>query len=243
VTPRLDIGKVLMGAFLVPCWHRRSFLRALGIPLALLATLTLTWHYAGRDLPAAAGWAVCVVWVVFFTLFAVTCHRLVLLDAEAVSKRLRPEWSRREMLFLLWLAGVWFIAAAAFMFVMTIAANVSLWTLGPDQDWLDWLTYLAKIPAAYLFARLCMVFPATALDRRADWRWAWQLTRNNGWRLFVVVAILPWAISQLLALLYRAEATVIETILLSVTGIALFAVEIAAISLSYRELTREGQQQ
>ena len=88
-----------------------------------------------------------------------------------------------------------------------------------------------------------MVFPATALDRRADWRWAWQLTRNNGWRLFVVVAILPWAISQLLALLYRAEATVIETILLSVTGIALFAVEIAAISLSYRELTREALQE
>ena len=59
-------------------------------------------------------------------------HRRSLLRAlpEAVSKRLRPEWSRREMLFFLWLAGVWFIAAAAFMFVMTIAANVSLWTLG-----------------------------------------------------------------------------------------------------------------
>jgi hypothetical protein len=40
-------------------------------------------------------------------------------------------------------------------------------------------------------------------------------------------------------LLYRGNATAVETAILTFLGSALFAVEIAALSLSYRELTRE----
>ena len=81
--------------------------------------------------------------------------------------------------------------------------------------------------------------PATAVDRNVDLKWAWRLTKSQGWRLFIVVAILPWIISELVALLYRGDATAVETVVLTFIGTALFAVEIAALSLSYRELTKE----
>ena len=100
------------------------------------------------------------------------------------------------------------------------------------------LEFLASLPALYLVARLSLVFPATAIDRPASLRWAWRTSRGNGWRLVVVVTVLPWLVSHLVGLLYRDEATAAEVVLLTVTGTALFALEIAALSVAYRELVR-----
>ena len=44
--------------------------------------------------------------------------------------------------------------------------------------------------------------------------------------------------SHLVGLLYRDEATAAEIVLLTVLGTALFALEIAALSVAYRELVR-----
>jgi hypothetical protein len=46
-------------------------------------------------------------------------------------------------------------------------------------------------------------------------------------------------ISHLVGLLYRMDATSLETVVLTFLGCALFVVEVAALSLSYRELTKE----
>jgi membrane-anchored glycerophosphoryl diester phosphodiesterase (GDPDase) len=107
--------------------------------------------------------------------------------------------------------------------------------------WTEWMSEAAKILALYVSARLSLVFPATAIDKRPDLKWSWNLTRNNGWRMVVVVGVLPWVIGMIVGVLYRENATVLETIVLSTLGIALFAVEIAALSLSYRELTKEPE--
>jgi hypothetical protein len=81
-----------------------------------------------------------------------------------------------------------------------------------------------------------MVLPAAAIDRRPSVKWSWNLTRGNGWKLAVIVGVLPWVIKEALALLFREEATFIETLLLATAAVALIAVEVAAVSLSYREL-------
>jgi hypothetical protein len=104
--------------------------------------------------------------------------------------------------------------------------------------WSPVLEFLASLPALYLVARLSLVFPATAIDRHVGLRWAWRMSRGNGWRLVVVVTVLPWLVSHLVGLLYRDEATAAEIVLLTVIGTALFALEIAALSVAYRELVR-----
>ena len=242
MTVRLDVGKVVLGAFLVPWWHRRAFGRALVIPLIWLVTLALTWYFAGEYLPAFSAWLFYVGYGVLFVVFAVTCHRLVLLDPHSIASRLYPRWSWRETRFILWMVGVWLIATAAFMVFATLLGNVPhLWSPqgSPEanEDWFGWALYAAKVPALYVFARLCLVFPATAIDKRANLKWAWRLTEGNGWRLVLVVAVLPWILTQLVNLLYRGNASTVETVILTFVGCALFAVEIAALSLSYRELT------
>jgi hypothetical protein len=244
VTPRLDLGKVIAGAFLVPWWHRKAFARALTTPLALIVLHVVVWYYYALPIIPGYAWLVYAVYGLFFTIFAVTCHRLVLLDAESVARRWQPTWSMRETRFFLWIVVLWVGGLAAIMVVIAIAANIWTWIAGtrPDAEWTEWVVFALKIPALYIFARLCVLFPAMALDRKPNLRWAWDLTQKNGWRLMVVVAGLPVAFKYLVGFLYRDDATRVEWLVLTVVAGALVTVEIAAISLAYRELTRHDPQ-
>jgi hypothetical protein len=237
---RLDLGKVVAGAFLVPWWQRKAFARALAVPVALIFAYSLLWQeYAAPRLGAAGGWLGAALYGLLFTFFAVRCHRLVLLDAQAVAAEWRPRWTMRETRFFMWVAGLWLFGMLGFLVVLTIAANA--WTaLGGDlRAGHEWLEAAAKLVLLYFLGRLCLLFPATAVDREPPpgWRWSWGLTRGNGWRLFIVVGALPMLFALLVDLVYRSEATTLEWLLVSGLAIVLFAVEIAAVSLSYRELT------
>ena len=105
--------------------------------------------------------------------------------------------------------------------------------------WPDWLWFFASTPALFLSARICLVFPATAVGRKVDLQWAWNLSASNGWRLVLVVDLLPWLIAQILGVLSRRNASMYETVILTLIGLIFSAVEVAALSLSYRELTKE----
>ncbi|MBH0176979.1 MAG: hypothetical protein HP491_03745 [Nitrospira sp.] len=244
MTTQLDIAKVALGAFLIPWWNRGAFARALAIPVFFLVTFVLSWYYARAHLSEGVSWLFFVVYWAGFAIFAVICHRLVLLDPTAVPSQVIPGWSWRETRFILRMVGVWSICAVVALGLAMLSASIwMLWVekLSPTQ--LDWIVFVVKVPVLYVFARFCIVFPATAVDRKVDLKWAWRLTANNGWRLVVLVGALPWVISQALGLLYRDEASFVEAIVLACVSSVLFAVEIAAISLSYRELTQtEGSQ-
>jgi hypothetical protein len=240
VAARIDLGKVALGALLVPWWNRRAFTRALAVPLLTLAALTLSWHYASTYVPTWAGWLLYVVYWALFGLFAVTTHRLVLLDPATVAARMVPRWSGRETRFFLRIVALGVLFAAVTWVTLAVLINVLMWfRKPPDSETFEWMAFGARLPAIYFFGRFCLVFPAIAVDRESGFRWAWRLSQGNGWRLFILVGVLPWIVSYALGLLYREQATVAETIVLTALGIALFAVEIAAISLSYRELTKE----
>lgn len=239
MTTQLNIGQVALGAFLIPWWNRAAFGRALGIPLTLIVTLMLSWYYSSVHLPELLNWVLYVAYGALFAVFAVTCHRLVLLDSAHIASRMVPRWSWREIRFLLWMAAVSLIFVGMVIAVTTLLLNVWLPLItAPNSEWPGWAILAAKVPAFYVMARLCVVFPATAVDRKVNLKWAWNLTANNGWRLVLLVAVLPWGISELINLIYRENASVLETIILTTLGWALVAVQVAAISLSYRELTK-----
>jgi hypothetical protein len=240
---KLDVAKVLFGAFLVPWWNRRAFVRALAIPFAALVTLSLAWYFGQEYVPALANWFLYALYVALFALFAITCHRLVLLDPPSVAPSWVPRWSRRETRFFLWLLALGLISTSVILASATVLSTLilnlrDLPTGEPRDTWFVWILTAANVPALYLFARLCLVFPATAVDRKVNLQWAWALSANNGWRLFLIVAVLPWIIAQCVKLLYRSDAGAIETVVLTFLGYALMAVEVAALSLSYRELTK-----
>ena len=228
-------------ALLIPWQRRRDFVWALAIPLALLAGLSLAWYFADELLRRVSGWwlffVYCGVFALFFTLFAVTCHRLVLLPSRSRAGIPRPRWSSRESRFLFWIVTLWILYLAVWWLGLLVAGNIS--PRGSLPAWSGVIEFSAKLPAFYVVARLSLVFPATAIDRPASLKWAWQASRGNGWRLVVVIAVIPWLVSHLVGLLYREQATAFEIVLLTVLGTALFAVEIAALSVAYRQLVKD----
>jgi hypothetical protein len=243
MTAPLDLGKVIAGAFLLPWWHRKAFARALVIPVALFMAFSVLWHYYGiTQLPWFAALIVNAAYGMVFTLFAVTCHRLVLLDPESPSRAWRPRWTLRETRFILWLSGLWLVGVAASMALLAVVGTVWVNVAGDSGIDLDRMQLAVQLVLLYPLARLCVLFPATAVDRdpMPNLRWAWDLTRDNGWRLVVIVGFLPWLFAQLVDLAYRSNATWLEWLLLSVLAIVFLAVEIAAVSISYRELTKKA---
>lgn len=226
-------------ALLVPWRRRNEFAWALAVPLALLAGLSLAWYFADQLLRQLSGWwpffLYCGAFALFFTLFAVTCHRLVLLPSQRVRGIQSPRWSARESRFLFWVVTLWILYVAVWWLGLLVAGNV--WPRdGNLQGWFGVVEFVASLPALYVVARLSLVFPATAIDRYADLKWAWRTSRGNGWRLVVVITVMPWLVSHLVGLLYREQATAAEIVALTVLGTALFALEIAALSVAYRQL-------
>ena len=184
-----------------------------------------------------------VYWAGFgalFTLFAVTCHRLVLADFRPGGVAM-PGWSAREVRFLLFVISLWIVYLVLWWVTLLVGANVWPRFAGDVGESLQLIEAAAKLPALYVIARLALVFPATAIDRWPDLRWAWRASRGNGWRLVVVVTVLPWMLSHLFGLLYREQPSPAEIGVLTLVGTALFAFEIAALSVAYRELTRDGE--
>ena len=235
---RLQVGKVLLGAFLVPWSNREAFARALAIPLLSIVAVNLSWYYARDYLPSFSNWLLYFVYCGLYVIFAVTCHRLVLLDTRSVAAR--PHWSWRETKFLAWVIVIGLIFAVALPVLATPMTNILMWTgLGVHDDRFQWSIQCGQILALYIVSRLFLVFPATAIDRRVNFKWAWRRSKNNGWRLVIIVGALPWVLSNLVWLLYRENEGILEDIVITFLGSAIVAFEVAALSLSYRELTKE----
>ncbi len=234
MSSRLDMGKVLYGAFVLPWRERSVFSRRLGLPLMALVALSLLWSNFPSEWPRWIGWVSAFVYWAVFAGFAVIVHRLILLpDADRRSSAL-PRWTRREVRFVVALLGVGALMAvvgAAVVFVPgTILANLSL------DSAVGLLPELARLPGMYVLGRLCLVFPAIALDRRVDLMWSWRITKGHGARLFILVGLLPWVIAELGSLLFRSDAGLVESLLLTLVLSALYVAEIAVVSLCYREL-------
>lgn len=236
---RLPVAKVVLGAFLIPWMNRRAFVRALAIPALLLVSTSLGWAYVPKDLPLAANWGLQALNSLLYTIFAVVCHRLVLLDPISEASRVVPQWTKRESRFYFWMMAFWGLFVA---FSYGSAQVLMSDSIPGDNFWLrflgGWFASACLVLAYYAFARLSVMFPATAVDATVNLKWAWELTAGNGWRLFLIVCALPMLFGGAVDALYRDGATTAEIIVLGIAGTAIFAVEIAAVSLSYRELLK-----
>lgn len=243
---RLDVAKVLFGAFALPWTQRHDFTRVLALPVALLFTLTLAWFEFADALPEALNWFLMLVYGVFFTLLAVPCHRLILIGLEKTDKPL-PGWEGRETRFLIWMGMVWLIGGVVFIvgsaaigIVGGIAVSIAFGSdaINSAMRWITW--FGGYIPAYYLLARLSLMLPAIATDRQIRLSDAWSLGKNNGLKLMLVVSVLPWALSSFLELAWRDNSSAFEVGLLTLLGCLTFIIEISALSLAYRELSRAG---
>lgn len=242
----IPILSILHDAIAIP-WHKRAtmFWALLPISVALIAASMM-----GPLILEGFGNIGFLIWIIILglagVLFAITCHRLVLLGNESVPKYGLASWTARETRFVGWTLAA-FGFAAFFGFIVNIPVLVLIAALSgnsgpPPALWVaSACGILAWIPGYYLFARLSILLPATAVDERPSVVWARQLTRGNGWRLFLIVILLPVFITLGSGILFFLLGhSVIANLLISATGCVLGVIQVAALSLSYKHLTESS---
>ena len=218
------------------------------LPGLFISALTLGWYFTGSGMPRAIGWGLYAIYGAAFTVLAVGCHRLVLLGPSPATSVAKVRWGLRETKFLGWAIVLWLTFAVGHILIMLLIANVVtqvlFWGMTMsegtvptlDAEWLRWPDYIGRVVSAYVVARLSLVLPATAIDRKVGLRWAWQQSARNGWCLALIVGVFPWALSHGVDLLYRENATLPELAILITLSVLASMLGIIALSLSYQDL-------
>lgn len=220
--------------------HRWALLKALVVPAGVAAAAGVLVERHEGDL----GWLiVCLAaTVVASVLFAVACHRTVLLGEDSLPRRWPLWWSGREWRYVGWSLAIVVVLIPIMVVWIPLTGFLiktlprALTDLGDGKVFI-WIVYA---PIYYVGTRISLVLPAAAVDRRTQLGEAWRLSRGNGWRLAIALVIPGGLLSLfawLLGLVFDApEGVVLKVALATAYGI-LGAVTVTVVSVAYRTLS------
>jgi hypothetical protein len=242
--------------FAFPAMYPAAFVAATGVPLLLIIAITLIWLSGSLTTENQASlWCLMLAYYGLFAWLAVRCHRMVLgaLDVPDHSsgdavKRVAKYFgalaagSIAKSAGALLLIGSLLLVSVGFSRYVPATANMPLQPPAPDPDiqrMIDLLAYVVQIPFFYLLARLSPMLPALALGREWSPAAAWQISRGNGWRLVLVVFLLPWAFHGAVGVAAAGPRGSLLVACLAIATAVFAALGIIALSLAYRELQPE----
>lgn len=216
----------------------RPLLVALVIPAAcILIVDTATAEMSTKGFAYAfLAWAISAP---FYALFAVVVHRTVILGRNSLPNRIGMFWSERETrfigwtlaIFLLWLFIAFLIGAVSSLLAQIGSTNVIAAVASSSLPLIVWLALV------YLYTRLSVLFPATAVDDATSFERAWLLTEDNGFRMIGVwiLTVGPF-LAVSLAVSYGMPPSAFTTVSEVLLGFVVMFVGVCAVSVTYRQL-------
>jgi len=151
-----------------------------------------------------------------FTLVAIGCHRMIILEEKNERWVDFFRWSNREIRFFIWSFLIYFLGMLLLLlpifigspnFLQTGIDAVMEYLVFMDYFLINWLipnawiqkiwiyVFTMGIPLMeyflflYVLSRASLVLPATAIDEKATLSWAWDRSTGNGWRLTLMTTI------------------------------------------------------
>ena len=182
--------------------------------------------------PMTATWAQVLLSLFVYTLLAIAVHRQLLQPEKSF---VLSQWPGFGMRFLGWVFALYLCFSLSLFGVFQI---VEVFYKLPPGFYTDWgklaLLVIGGLPGAYLGARIAVLLPSAALGLGRRVAWAWSLTRGNGWRLVMVLWLLPLIVSKLIPN-FSVENPALY-VLLSIAVSAVTAFEVALLSVVFREM-------
>jgi hypothetical protein len=247
-TIRLSFAEVIRDALSVTWERRKPLATALLVPAGMIILFELLQmpFEAKKPLKSSALFLILeLLKLLPFTILTISFHRIILRGHESVPKLGITKWTKRETRFFGWSLATSGLCLLVFFLcfipIVFLAPSVfEKYNQGSGGTATHVLTYLLFLPAAYVLARIVLVFPATALDLRPTLSSASSLSKGNGWRLALLLFILPGLISLLFSALLGSVlpggASKVLTILGTLLSYALFPLGVAILSTAYRHL-------
>ena len=246
---KISITKIITNTFLIPWNNARLYSQALAVPIFIIVCIYGIWLAASQK-SQALNLLFYVLYFISFAYLAIICHQLVLVESTPLKTIFAPGL-KKLIRFIILLFIVYLLVQIVEMVAITIYINIfNTDTSGEIADAaikqskaansenFEVAQYIAYIPSMYIFARLCLIFPAIALGYTPSINWSWHATRRNHLHIFFIVALFPWALQIVIYALYRENATLYEQALFTLLTYISAALGVIAISLTYKELYR-----
>ncbi len=246
---RLPLAKIAWGTFAFPWMYRGAFARALSLPLLALLACTMAWSIPGSTNQGPVS-ILQALYLLAFSWLAIRCHRLVLTGSHRMDEA--PRAFSMLGLFAITVILVWILqtlvklALTAGVLAMVSTQNIPAGASQPPPAYdpdvrtlIDRVAFFAGIVGLYPVARLAALFPAISLGEKWNAAGAWRLTRRNGWRLVVLVFLLPDLFRELVKWLYSNDPGAFEFAIVVLSLGVITSLGVVALSLSYRELAVE----
>lgn len=242
----LPIERIFLEAVELPAIHWRPLLKA-GLPLIVVGSLLFgsgvlpieTSEGTNGSFSTLIFIAFLLLWVTL-VMAIIACHRIFLLGPKLVENAALFNWTGNELRYIGWTLLIGLCAA-----VVAIPFGILIFPLmaassgesASNPVLLMILQVGISIPVYYVISRLSLVLPAAAIDGRGlSFGWAWELSYGNGWRLTVLVSLLPVLMDLVLAIFPFSDSTLL-LIVQGVLWLVIGVVQIGLLSLSYKFLS------
>ena len=176
-----------------------------------------------------------------YAVFAIVVHRVVLLGEHSLPNPRGVFWTEREWRFLGWLIGIWFLYFALSLPIGIINAVFSQALPNGNLNW--FATILGYLLIAYFEGRFSLVLPATAIDRRSDFKESWAMSRGKGMMIAVALVIPAMILIPVELVLYNSLEESLwprADLIWMLLALPVLAVQIAIISIAYSKLASQG---
>ena len=243
----LSISFTLNRAYAEVRSHAKPLLKALIVPAIAGVTLDFSGNFLPSQMPTGISefWSMTcsLLGIGVYALFAVSCHRIILIGPSALANSWGLYWSDRELRFV----GR-FIAIALLCFVAAIPGLFCLKMLGklepsPLSNTLYMLAAMTTyLMGSYVFSRLSMVLPAIAIDHRPTLSQGWNWSRGSGMRLTVallVPGLIFLVMRSVLSLLTPTPSLLVIYAAIELLFYLLGAYTVAVLSVAFRQLISE----
>lgn len=233
---KLDILNTVSEAYGGSWRHLGEMVRLIWFPGLLYLIFSIASAFVNTESQFFLALALEAASFFLWPVIAVVWHRFILLG-DVSSSAVHFSFGRREALFLLVSVILFFLLAPGIM----IAMSAALLPESSAAPLLSFFGLLLLLVAIYLFVRLTLLLPAAAIDAPLDPRLVLERTRGNFWRLMAVflAVALPLVVFAILfgGLLQGGPLLqVLAVIGLALISIFFAVVNVAALSIAYREL-------
>jgi hypothetical protein len=214
---------------------KERYLYFLKFSIPIVAFMALMFIFgesiAPQKSPGFMGFVLMVALMLVISIVVVAFHRTFIMDIEDVNNTAIIRLTTREWKFIGWYFAVFFFAGILMVilaFVFSGFLKEGSLPFGSIQ--------LLGLPIYYLLARWLLVLPATSVDdEEASMTTSWHLSEGNGWRLVVLVFLLPLLMSMLNLFLF-SQGMIVFTIIGVILYLLSLVIGVGVISLSYSYL-------
>ena len=232
---QLPIKNIFLNGIYMPFEHYKELIR-LGWPYAFLILASSFFPEKTDSFIFNSSYfiLICIAGV----LGGVGCHRVFLLPSEPVSETNTIRWGSRETNFMLKFFGIGLLGSIFLIPIVVLVSSylegVEFFAAGRNEALSGLIFTFALMPVYYFISRWSLILPDSAVDNDNTFSWAWSVSSDYSFRLFILIGALPLSAHFLFALLITfLEPSIIFGLIENTMWLIVAVIEICFLSLSY----------